>query len=161
MEDAQEFLDLQFDRITHVEEDLLEATEDILPIESHCMTVTELVQLCTSLQRANVELMRLLDNKLRSEYGCESALSEEQWSACKVEEGAPSPVEEAAPWQNLVRTSLDQVVETDNETDATTTPGSSSFFSPPLSAFSTRERTTPATPTLDNLHLRYVNICHV
>ena len=53
---------------------------------------------------------------------------------------------------------LEQVVETDNETDATTTPGSSVFFSPPLSATSSQPQRggTPVTPSLDNLHLRYV-----
>lgn len=161
VEEAHTFLDMQQDRINSVEEALLKATEDILPMESKCMTITELVQACTSLQRANVELMKRLEERLCREYtGYDSGLTKEKIQACMVDEPTPSlPAGEVTmtpdAWQPTL---LEQVVETDNETDTTTTPGSLSFFSPPLSSTSSKPATgdTPVTPSLDNLHLRYV-----
>lgn len=157
-EEAREFLDRQHERITRVEEDLLKATEDILPMDSTRMTMTELVQVCFSLQRANVELMKRLDDRLCLDYaGYRSVLTKERCKACMVDEPSPSPpsVELSTPWQPLVGTSLEQVVETDNETDGTTTPGSSTFFSPPMTLSAQKQTSTPVTPSLDNLHLRY------
>ena len=152
--EARSFLDVQHERITNIEEDLLKATEDILPVDAKCMTATELLQLCTSVQRTNVELMKRLDDRMRREYvGYESVLTKERCKACSVDEPSPSPPP-TTPWQPHVGASLEQVVETDNETD-TATPGSSVFFSPPLSPTSQPNQGTPVTPSLDNLHLRY------
>lgn len=124
------------------------------------MTLAELLQSCVSLQQANVEFMKRLDEKMCREYaGYSSVLTnnpkclvsqqqqQQQEPTCRV------LVEMATPsWQPL-----EQVVETDNETDATTTPGSSAFLSPPLSATSQPQQGgTPVTPSLDHLQLRYV-----
>jgi hypothetical protein len=153
VEAVQSFFDLQHDRITRVEEDLLKATEDILPMDSRCMTVTELLHLCASLQRANVELMKRLNDRICRDYvGYESVLTDERLRSIIITE--VNSVTPTTPWQPRVGTLLEQVVETDNETDATTTPGSSVFFSPPLSAISTKGPNTPVTPSLASLHLR-------
>ena len=160
-EEAREFLDRQHERITRVEEDLLKATEDILPMESKCMTMTQLLQVCISLQGANVELMKRLDERLCRDYaGYRSVLTKERCIACMVDEPSPSPraMELTTPWQPLVGASLEQVVETDNETDATTTPGSSAFFSPPWCLSEPEQTGTPVTPSLDNLRFRYETI---
>jgi hypothetical protein len=153
MKEAQCFFNLQHDRITRVEEDLLKATEDILPTDSRCMTVTELLLLCASLQRANEELMKRLDDRMCRDYaGYESVLTDEWLRSSMMKE--KTSVSPTTPLEPLVGTLLDQVVETDNETDATTTPGSSVFLSPPLSAMSTKDPNTPVTPSLASLHLR-------
>jgi hypothetical protein len=160
VEEAQSFFGLQHDRITRVEEDLLRAIEFILPLNTNCMTVTELLHLCISLQKANVELMERVDYRMRRDYaGYESVLTDERLRTCTMAE-EPS-VEPTTPWQNVIGTSLEQVIETDNETDATTTPGSSVFFSPPLSAMSTRDSSTPVTPSVASLHLRLVLYRHI
>lgn len=159
MEETRSFLNAQQDRITRVEQSLFQATRDILPMESKCMTVTELVQACTSLQKANVEMMKRLEERLRRDYHAyQSVLNNENLQTCSIYDPTPSPptVELTTPWQPLSGASLEQVVETDNETDATTTPGSSTFFSPPLTFSSSMPNggDTPVTPSLDNLHLR-------
>jgi hypothetical protein len=153
VEEAQSFFTLQHERITRVEEDLLKATEDILPKDSRCMTVTELLHLCASLQRANVELMKRLDDRMCRDYAEYESVLTDKWlrSSMMKEETSVAPT---TPWQPLVGTFLAQVVETDNETDATTTPGSSAFFSPPLSAMLTKDSNTPVTPSLSSLRLR-------
>lgn len=160
IKEAALFLNEQRNRITRIEQHLLDATRDILPFESKCMTLAELLQSCVSLQQANVEFMKRLDEKMCREYaGYSSVLTnnpkclvsqqqqQQQEPTCRV------LVEMATPsWQPL-----EQVVETDNETDATTTPGSSAFLSPPLSATSQPQQGgTPVTPSLDHLQLRYV-----
>jgi hypothetical protein len=151
------FLNEQRNRITRVEQQLLDATRDILPFESKCMTLAELLQSCVSLQQANVEFMKRLDDKLCREYtGYSSVLTNNPKCLVKQHQEEPTRrvvVEMATPsWQPL-----EQVVETDNETDATTTPGSSAFLSPPLSDTSQQPQQggTPVTPSLDHLHLRY------
>lgn len=181
-EQAKVFLNQQHDRITRIEEDLLKATEDLLPISSTSsspciMTVTELLGVCTALQQTNVKLMKQLDHKTSRQYSGNytSVLTEERCHACMamavVNDEQDEPLSSNAPsfrtpWQ-FSTTSLEQVVETDNETDTTTTPGSSIFVSPPLSlrlsdddskghsSGGTTTTTTPVTPSLDNLHLRY------
>lgn len=176
-EQALLFLREQQDRITKIEESLLESTEQILPLDiTKCMTVSELLQVCTSLQQANVQLMKHLDEKMSSGVFYSSILSDqERVKSCLVNRHGND--EETSPNTNNTNTTitttplsiwqqqpLEQVVETDNETDATTTPGSSTFFSPPLSSTassSNREGGTPVTPSIENLHLRYENDCHV
>lgn len=163
VEQARAFLETQQDRITVVEETLLKATEAILPMMEHdqCMTVTELLQVCISLQRANIDLMKRLDDRMNRNYAgkYQSVLTKERIQECQVNAPSPSPpsaAEFSTPlWQQLP---LEQVVETDNETDATTTPGSTTFLSPPLSSSQQKQGGgTPVTPSLDSLHLRYAS----
>lgn len=138
-----------------MEQDVLGAAEDILPIESNCMTATELLQLCVSLQRANVELMKRLEKQMCWEFvAFQHVLSDEKLSACMVETMSLAREPITPSWQPFVGTLLEQVVEMDNETDGTITPGSFGFFSPPFSTTRAQSSTTPVTPCLENLRLR-------
>lgn len=139
------FLHSQRERISSIEEDLLGATEFILPASSAASTVTELAALCRLVQDRNRKEIEVLQNRLQA-MGAMGLQQDEILSPT-----APTP-----PHDNFWSISgpLERVIEGDVETEGATTPGSMLHPSP----FASNRKTSisPATPTMDVISLRYV-----
>eukprot|EP00980_Cylindrotheca_fusiformis_P020314 scaffold7344_cov145-Cylindrotheca_fusiformis.AAC.12 len=141
-EDSASFLQSQRRRIATVEEDLLQATEFILPNSSSASTVTELAELCRLFQEGNRKKIEIIRQRLQA-MGATSLQQEES-----ISPDAPTP-SGSVFWS--IGGPLERVVEGDVETEGATTPGSMMQPSP----FPSNRKTSvsPATPTMDSISL--------
>jgi hypothetical protein len=144
-EHSATFLHSQRERIVTIEENLLQATEFILPDSSSASTVTELAELCRLVQDGSRQKIEILQQRLQA-MGVTSLKSEESISRV-----APSPSNDVF-WS--IGGPLASVVEGDVETEGATTPGSMLHPSP----FSSHRKASisPSTPTMNASSLRYV-----
>jgi hypothetical protein len=157
-ERAQCFLNVQRDRVAGVEEQLLDATGDILPESADSKTATELAVLCRLLQEATRQKMRLLKTRLEL-MGCNEIKWEEpprrSSPTITTPKQAAASAAEVNNWFSMGGP-LESVIEGDVETEGATTPGS--MFQPsPFCSHKKKPRKqslTPTTPTMDSFSFR-------
>ena len=144
---AERFLKTQQRRVAGIEEQLVEATNFILPACPDSKTATELAELVRLVQEASRKKMQLLKARLE--------LMGYDW---EEEPGILSPQTPQAEIHWAVGGRLESVVEGDVETEGATTPGSMLQPSPSYSANKEMPLLTPPTPTMDNFSFRYVRV---
>lgn len=122
-------------------------SEQIVPSNQDCKTISEITKLCTAMHKSNLEQVDRLNSQINETEGhekCEDAQSLEEL------ESPTTPFQQ----RSFIPRPLDQVVETDNETDGTKTPGNA-FSSPKaFGSTQTNKSSMPPTPTAERLNLR-------
>lgn len=119
-------------RLRTIEKHLLRRIEDILPADSDLMTATELVQVCQRLHTVNLGFAHHLqsiaghrsngENVPNANNSCDAASVNGHISLSRVHD-----LDEVPPVRFSTGGPLNSVVEADYETDATTTPASTTM----------------------------------
>jgi hypothetical protein len=144
------FLETQSLRVVAIDDSLLEATEDILPVSPEAKTITEMAELCRMVQEATRQKTGLLRTRLEL-LGVKTSWNDSITSPKIV---AMDKGNTQIQWS--VGGPLDCVIEADVETEGATTPGSLLHPSPFGSTTKRKASLTPTTPTMNKFSFRYV-----
>ena len=135
---AQSFLKTQQDRLADIEDQLIQATNNILPECSESKTATELAEVVRLVQQASRQKLQLLKARLE--------MMGYEWEEEPERILSPKTPQTEVHWS--VGGHLESVLEGDVETEGATTPGS--MIQPsPFTDSKRKNSLTPTTPTLD------------
>jgi hypothetical protein len=150
------FLETQRLRVDAIDDSLLEATEDILPVSPDAKTVTEMAELCRLVQEATRQKMGLLRTRLEL-LGVKTSWKDSIITSPKAVVALDKGSTQTQIEWSIGRGPLDCVIEADLETEGATTPGSLLQPSPLFGSTSKRKASlTPTTPTMNKFSFRYV-----
>jgi hypothetical protein len=147
--EADHFLREHHARLQNIEQSLLQRVEDILPFNKDLLTAGELVQICQSLNRMNLDFARHLEARITQRtFDTDASNTSPSTTTQQMDITVTTTTGNTVHDSRIENHAhLHSVAEAEYETDATTTPGSN-FTTTPGSNF-VRDR-SPAIGLRDN-----------